>query len=244
MVASDIDAEVPSYLIHGETYGPEFDPVFHKHGIRQMIYTSTEGEERFFPEYFSLPTSRRLHPGGSELGRVAEGYQKISGDSARQQTDVIGTVVAGWADAGLHPETFWLGYAAITAAGWRPASRSAQESAAVVYQLFYGDGATQMNRVYQLMSQQAQFWSDSWERHASSRKPIFGYSEGVYNPRKVVQDPTLALPPAPDRSFQFDASWFGANARRLELASYSLADNDELLGLLEEKSGQCEAEPL
>ena len=233
LVASDIEA-LPGHLVNGETYGPEFDPVFHRHGIRQMIYTSTQGEERFFPDYFSLPMSRRLHPGVPGVGRVAEGFDKISGDPARTKTDIIGTVVAGWADAGLHPEVFWLGYAAITAAGWRPGSRSAQESAAAFYKLFYGDGAVNMDRVYQLMSQQAQFWADSWEQGPSSRKPIFGYSAGIYNPRKPVKGPTLTLPAVPGPDLKFDASWIGVNARRLELASNSLADNDGLLGLLEE----------
>ena len=36
-------ASLPSYLINGELYGPQFDPVFKAHGIRQLIYTSTEG---------------------------------------------------------------------------------------------------------------------------------------------------------------------------------------------------------
>jgi hexosaminidase len=225
---------LPAYLVNGETYGPQFDPLFHKRGIQQMIYTSTQGEERFFPDYFSLPESRRLHHGRApETGRVADGYEKISNDPARGQTDIIGTTVAGWADAGLHPETFWLGYATITAAAWRPASRSPQESAAAFYKLFYGDGAAGMDRIYQLMSQQAQFWTDSWERGPSWRKPIFGYSEGIYNPRKPLQDPTLALPAPPDPDLKFDASWRERNARRLELTAASLADNDELLGLLE-----------
>jgi hexosaminidase len=230
---ADIES-LPAYLVNGETYGPEFDPLYHKHGIRQMIYTSTQGEERFFPDYFSLPDSRRLHPRATGAGRVADGYGKISDDPARGRTDIIGTTVAGWADAGLHPETFWLGYATITAAAWRPGSRPAQESAAAFYKLFYGDGASGMDRVYQLMSQQAQFWTDSWEQGPSYRKPIFGYSEGIYNPRRPVKDPTLALPPPPGPDLKFDASWTARNARRLELAADSLADNDELLGLLEQ----------
>ena len=239
LVPSDIEA-LPPYLVNGETYGPTFDPVFHRRGMRQMIYTSTQGEERFFPDYFNLPGSRRLHPGAPDAGRVAGGYRKISFDAARGQTDLIGTVVAGWADAGLHPETFWLGYATITAAGWRPASRSAEESAAVFYKLFYGDGAIHMNRVYQLMSEQAQFWSDSWERGPSWRKPIFGYSEGIYHPRKPLKDDTLALPAAPAPDLKFDPSWIAENARRLQLASDSLADNDELAGLLHENMRSVE----
>ena len=239
LVPSDIEA-LPPYLVNGETYGPEFDPVFHRRGIRQTIYTSTQGEERFFPDYFSLPSSRRVHPRAPDAGRIADGYRKISFDTARGQTDLIGTVVAAWADAGLHPETFWLGYATITAAGWRPASRSAEESAAVFYKLFYGDDAIQMNRVYQLMSEQAQFWSDSWERGPSWRKPIFGYSEGIYNPRKPLKDDTLALPAVPGPDLKFDPGWIAGNARRLQLAGDSLADNDELAGLLHENMRSVE----
>ena len=234
MVVSDIES-VPSYMVNGEVYGPDFDPVFKKHGIRQMIYTSTQGEERLFPDYFSLPNARRLHPARPQTGRVADGYEKIAFDQAREQTDIIGAVVAGWADAGLHTETFWLGYTTITAAGWKPGPRSAQESSAVFYKLFYGDGAVNMNRVYQLMSEQAQFWSDSWEQHNSSRIGLFGNSDGIFNPRRPERDPTIALPPAPGPDLKTTATnWGHENARRLQLAADSLSDNDELLGLLEE----------
>jgi len=235
LVVSDIES-LPPYVVNGEVYGPDFDPVFHKRGIEQMIYTSTQGEERFFPDYFSLPDARRLHPSRAEANRVADGYRKIAFDQARQQTDLIGAVVAGWADAGLHPETFWLGYTSITAAAWRPGSRTAQESSAAFYRLFYGDGAVNMNRVYQLMSEQAQVWSDSWEPGPSSRIGLFGYSEGIYNPRKPVKDQTLKLPAAagPDLKASGAKFWLSDNARRLHLATDALADNDELLGLLEE----------
>ncbi len=229
----DIES-LPSYLVNGEVYGPEFDPVYHKHGIQQMIYTSTQGEERFFPDYFNLPSSRRLHHGGSGPGRIADGFGKISYDTSRTQTDLIGAFVAGWADAGLHPEAFWLGYTTITAAAWKPESPSPQEASAAFYKLFYGDAAFNMNRVYQLMSEQAQSWADTWDQGISLRKPIWGYSEGIYNPRKPVKDPTLPLPVAPGPNLKFDSSWITKNARRLELAADSMRDNDELLALLHE----------
>jgi hypothetical protein len=54
---------LPNYLVNGEVYGPQSDPVFRAHGIRQMIYTSTEGEEQLFPRYYLLPWSQRFHPG-------------------------------------------------------------------------------------------------------------------------------------------------------------------------------------
>src|SRR5260370_12263564 len=91
-----------------------------------------------------------------------------------------------------------------------------------------------MNRVYQLMSEQAQFWSDSWERGPSWRKPIFGNSDHIYSPRKPLKDDTLGLPAAPGPDLKFDPSWMTGNVLRLQLASDSLADNDELAGLLQE----------
>ena len=60
---SDISS-LPSHIVNGETYGHDYDPLYKAHGIRQMIYTSTQGEEHLFPNYFSLPNSRR-HPPGS-----------------------------------------------------------------------------------------------------------------------------------------------------------------------------------
>src|SRR5215831_14877812 len=122
MVPGDI-ASLPSYLVNGEVYGPLYDPVFKAHGIRQMVYTSTEGEEQLFPEYYPLPSSERLHPGPSDGRRVQEMVDLISftslaalssvrPDAPKQnQADLMGVFVAGWADPGLHPETFWLGYA-------------------------------------------------------------------------------------------------------------------------------------
>ena len=52
-------------MVNGEVYGPQFDPVFKKHGIREMIYTSSEGEEKLFPDYFALPGVKAASPGRS-----------------------------------------------------------------------------------------------------------------------------------------------------------------------------------
>lgn len=223
-------ALLPRHLVNGEIYGPDYDPLYRKHGIRQMIYTSTQGgEARFFPDYFTLPNSRRLHPVASQVDRLRDAYRTISYSPSRAHADLIGSVVAGWGDMGLHPETFWLGYATIAAAGWSPGSVSIDEAAAAFYRVFYGDSVTRMDRLYQLMSQQSHFWLDSWEWGPSPRKPLFGNSAGVFVPRKAVQDQTLNLPQAGGA-----AEWLKSNERRLQLAAEFLAENDELLGLLEE----------
>jgi hexosaminidase len=70
-------ASLPSHIVNGEVYGPPFDPVFKKHGIREMIYTSTEGEEKLFPEYFAIAESKRLHPGRPAAQRVSDTFRKI-----------------------------------------------------------------------------------------------------------------------------------------------------------------------
>jgi hypothetical protein len=67
------------------------------------------------------------------------------------------------------------------------------------------------------------------------RVGLFGYSHGIYNPRKPVKNPTLTLRPALDLiSNDAGGAWRSNSARRLQLAADAVADSDELLGLLEE----------
>ncbi len=242
MKPGDIDA-LPSYMINGEVYGPEFDPVFKKHGIRQTIYVSTQGEERHFPGYFPPPPEQRLHPETRPrlTSRVEETIHKISTDAARQNADLMGVVNAGWADAGLHPETFWLGYAAGTAAAWHPGAGDAEEAMSNFYRLFYGWHAVDVERLYRLMSSQAQFWSDSWETGPSkSRKPIWGNSNRIYSPRQPARDQLIPLPPAPTAELKYNSTWRKDNARRLELAAGLMHQNDELLDLLRQNLRQAD----
>ena len=242
----DIDA-LPNYMINGELYGPKFDPVFRAHGIRQMIYTSTEGEEQLFPQYYILPSSERLHPQQpAQVGRVQEIFDQNSFTSLENlsstrpdfaqanQADVMGCFVAGWADPGLHPETFWLGYATGPASAWHRAAPDPKEMESSFYQLFYGPRAAGMGRLYQLMSEQAQFWEDSWEKGASSaRSPIWGESYGIFNPPRPAHDQYLPFLPAPSSPvLHLDYDWLPGNTRRLALAGDFLAQNDELQDLI------------
>ncbi|MGH9469089.1 MAG: glycoside hydrolase family 20 zincin-like fold domain-containing protein [Terriglobia bacterium] len=236
MKPSDIPS-LPSWVVNGEVYGPEFNAALKAHGIRQMIYVSTEGDEPMFPSYFDLPPSQLFNPlrEGHELQGM---FRHISFDSSRQQSDLIGVFVAGWGDEGLHPTTFWLGYATGASWGWRPASPSPLEAMSSFFRLFYGPGATDMGRIYQLMSTQAEFWNSSWDTEPSqARKPIFGNSYGIFNPRRPARDQTLPLPPVPQGEYlRLGYDWGKANARRLELAQESILKNDELEALLRENA--------
>ncbi|HZU28670.1 MAG TPA: glycoside hydrolase family 20 zincin-like fold domain-containing protein [Bryobacteraceae bacterium] len=231
---SDIGA-LPPWIINGETYGPDFDSIYRAHGIRQMIYTSTEGEEKLFPDYFIVPPPRNLHAERGGEPRVAGAVRQIQADSARRNSDLIGLFVAGWADMGLHPETFWLGYATIPATGWNPTGPDPRELMSEFYPLFYGRAAAEnMDRIYQLMSYQAQLWNGTWDGvDSTARKPIWGYSEGIYKPPRPAHDQAIPLPGAPGVSdLAYDGNWSRENARRLDVAETAVAGNDELLGLL------------
>ena len=251
LVPEDIPA-LPNYLINGEVYGPKFDPAFKAHGIRQMLFTSTVGwKEFFFPDYYVRPATDALpgpadgqyEPAPESRGTVQAMFDLISLSPARSQADLMGTFVAGWADTGLHPETFWLGYATGSAAAWHPGSPDPAESMSCFYRLFYGPGAANMARLYQLMSTQAQFWKESWETVASlARTPIWGdYPRDVFNPPHPAQDQTLPLLPVPSSDLlRVGYDWSALNTRRLELASHLRPQNDELLGLLHDNQSRVQ----
>jgi hypothetical protein len=232
---------LPPHIVNGETYGREHDTIYKSHDIRQMIYSSSQGEEKLFPEYFPLPAARRLHPARPAPRRVYDTFQTISFNPARQYADLMGTLNAAWGDAGLHPETFWLGYAGAAAAAWHPGAPDPGETMASFYAVFYGLRVAGMDRVYELMSGQAQFWSDSWESAVSvARKPIWGNSEGPFEKPRPARDLRLPLPPVPSAELAYAGQWSTENARRLELASAFLVENDELLGLLRENLPRAE----
>jgi len=242
LAPGDIDS-VPSNFIGDMTFGPKFDPVFKAHGIRQKIYINIHmGDSFFFPFYYLLPDSRRLHPPISDAPTVAvvpKMFEKVSFDLARKQADLIGVIDTGWADEGMHAETFWLGYVTGLGWAWHPATPSPQEATDSFFSLFYGPDTENMGRVYQLMSLQARFWLDSWDDIATTtRKPLFGTFNEIYNPPKPSSyiwdiDQNLPLPPLPSPDYlNLAYDWNAQNAKRVQLASEYLQENDELLALL------------
>jgi hexosaminidase len=244
-------AAVPGYMVNGEVYGPEFDPVFKAHGVRQLIFTSTVGwKELLFSNYYMLPSRDHIpsRSGGAYEavtqgpGYVGQMLDTIENTSARKNADLMGTFVAGWADTGVHPEGMWLGYATGSASAWHPKAASEQELMSLFYPLFYGDTASNMGRLYQLMSEQGQFFKESWETVASdARTPIWGDWDRINHPPQPAEDQTLPLPPLPAAgALALPYDWTALSERRLELAGRFLADNDELFDLLHRNLQQVE----
>lgn len=224
---------LPAHIVNGETNGEAFDPIYKQRGIRQMMYNATEGEENLFPQYHLWPVTGRIHPLHETDRRVPDAVAKIIADPARRNADLLGLVIAGWGDMGVHPETFWLGYATITATGWHPVSTGTQQSTSAFYPLFYGAETINMDRVYQLMSFQAQIWTDTWDqKDSTARKPIWGSSDRIFSPAHPAHDHTLELPPVPSADLKRSGTWNHSNSRRIQMAAQATAENEELIGLL------------
>ena len=230
LLAEDIPL-LPSGLINGELFSPEYNKAFHARGIPQMIYTNSQPLDPLFPFYYVLAGKDQVHPGAVEE-RATTVFNEISYTSGRGETDIVGAGVFAWGDHGPHPETFWLGYAVGASAAWHPGSPDPHELTHRFYRSFYGEGAVQMGRLYQLMSTQAQFFATSWERQPSDTLPlIFGYSYGLgpFTPEIA----TLPLPPMPEPGYlRIKGNWSQDNSMRLELAAKALVENDELENLL------------
>ena len=163
--------------------------------------------------------------------RISQLFNEISFWRARNFADLVGVDVCAWGDEGLHPETFWLGFGGRS---WMElASRIARSGGGKeqLYRLFYGRGAENMDRLYQLMSTQAEFWASSWDWGLPRSPILFGNSDGI---RPIAPgDQVISLPPLPKGDYlRLDYDWTRVNEKRLLLSQNSLADNDELLGLL------------
>ncbi|MCW3118399.1 MAG: hypothetical protein JWM28_2481, partial [Chitinophagaceae bacterium] len=225
---------LPAHLING-VYDSAWAPAFKSQGMRQMIYTSIQGEEPLFPNYYPLPADSMLHKDKAiGKGNVRNALETIKQAVAEKKADLMGVIVAGWADAGLHPETFWLGYATGAAAGWNNSDATDKELTDHFYKSFYRSGTIQMGRVYQLLSKQAQFFDDSWEwQNSDLRTPIFGNHAEVYKTPHPALDQTLqALPVPGGKNLSVNKLWGVNNEKRLRLTDAFLKDNDELINLI------------
>jgi hexosaminidase len=252
LAVNDINS-IPSHIING-VYNKDWAPKIKAHGMRQLIYTSTQGVEPHFPNYHKLPakkpapvnravvlTDDEEQQGELAKGRVGEVLNGITTTIAAGNADLMGVIVAAWGDAGLNPETFWLGYAAGAAAGWNNKGMTAQDLSNRFYNSFYGRNNVNMDRVYQLLSTQADFWDKSWDWQLSNwRTPIFGNSYKIYDTPRLAKDQTLPLLPVSGSNLSFDNTWNNNNKARLEAAEKYLQENNELMQLLNENIHQVD----
>jgi len=235
---------LPSHIING-VYDPNTADKFKAHGMRQLIYTSIQGEEPLFPNYYWMPPEVFSAKSSSAIageqaqaalpkGRVNEVLNGVMEARSGGKSDLMGVLVAGWGDGGLNPETFWLGYATGAAAGWNCTAATAENLSTRFYTSFYGSNTDSIDKVYKLLSTQAEFWAKSWEwAPFKNRTPIVGYSEGVYDTPKLAKDQFLpALPVPSGADLSLNKNWNTDNKVLLKAVEKFLQENDELMNLL------------
>jgi hexosaminidase len=231
---------LPSHLVNG-VYNKQIAADYKKHGIRQFVYTSTQGAEPIFPNYYPLHTKTAVMADGSDRssGRVAGILREINTAFTENLSSFMGVVIAGWADAGPHPETFWLGYTTGSAAGWNNKNISAADASARFMNAFYGPGQKDMDSVYRILSVQAEFHTASWDWIASPWRPMIkGNSDSLF--LKPERDQTLPLLPVPESgSLAITNKAYPVNAQRLATAQSMLPRNQYALQLLNDNKSRA-----
>jgi len=206
-----------------------------QHGLRHLAYTSIQGAELLFPNYFLYDNDRYVARG--HLTSVAE---EIS--VRARPAKPIGVFGAAWDDSGLHNETFWLGWTMVAQNAWAPGVASAAQTTAEFMDVFYGPRVSQMVEVYQALQRQARFFEGSWDRVVSRvRGPGYGnsYGKGIGTTR---YDQTLPKPPLPalpglDFTPVYNSGKYG---KLVDSARAAAIENDLLTYRIQENIGRAE----
>jgi hypothetical protein len=226
LLAKDISL-LPADLINGVMgTGKTFLDMQAKQGIRQLAYSSIQGSERLFSNYWSpnyLGISRTIREG------IAAGASPV------------GSFAAAWDDSGLHEEVFHLGWATVTQYAWNIYGPTSEQTVADFMDVFYGPDSPDMTSVYRLLIEGAQFFGSGWDRITSKeRGPGFGNSNGKGMGTRRT-DEILGVPEIPEALTLKIAPKFSENYNELIARAEDMKlKNDELTDLLTRYPGQVE----
>jgi hypothetical protein len=125
---------------------------------------------------------------------------------------VKGVLNTAWEDAGVHPETYWMGFLASAEYSWSSKTPPAAEFRDKFFELFYGaDGG--LSKVYEILSEPGFV-----RRESSWTRPF----------------EALDLPPIPDTNFRVADSWLEKNRGLVEEAGKRRAKFQEAVRILTE----------
>jgi len=217
---------LPPDVIDGVMGEEEYLKPENELGMRQLIYTSMQGEELFFPNH--LPNDQNVG------GRIKSTFRDVT-SSRVWKAKPIGIFGAAWGDSGLHNETFWLGWAAVAEMGWRPEALSAEQMVAEFMSIYYGPRVSGMVEVYRGLQAQSRFYERSWDRVVSKvRGPGYGnsYGKGIGTTRYDQTLPQPAIPAIPGLSFA--PVYVGHYGTLVEEARRMALENDILINRIHE----------
>ncbi|MFQ6047933.1 MAG: hypothetical protein ACE5K7_01030, partial [Phycisphaerae bacterium] len=181
---------------------------------------------KLFPNYFTYQRHAQPTP-----GRLAAVYEStLRGTASRGNP--IGTFAAAWDDAGLHNETFWLGWATMAQYAWTPGTPSLEQTVTEFMEIYYGPNisAAEMVEAYRSLQRGARFWEDSWRRVKSKvRPPAYGSSrgKGIGTRRTDLTLTPPQLPALPDLKIRRRFS--SRHAQALSEAPQRLHENERLI---------------
>lgn len=196
--------------------------------VKQFAYSSMQGSEWLFPNYF-----RGKYRGRDIEGRLSDAANTVS-KAFENKSDLLGSFAAAWDDAGLHNELFWLGWATVTQYSWSLGIPELEQSTADFMDVFYGSGSSDIIGDFRRLQEGARFYEDLWDRVISrERGPGYGSSHG-----KGIGidrfDLTLRLPPLPTRGDIVMVPEFNARyADKITEAAKLLSENDQLISHLQ-----------
>jgi len=198
-----------------------------KAGIEQLSYNSIQGSELLFPNYFSTTYRDRQID-----GRLSDTYGAVLNLESRG-ANLIGTFAAAWDDAGLHNETFWLGWATVTQYGWTKSTPVLQQSIADFMDVFYGFDSPDMVETYVLLEEGARFYEALWDRVPSKeRGKGYGssFGKGIGGD---ISDLLIQMPSNPSvNDLNLAPSFRYKYEQKIEEASLLLKKNDLLISQL------------
>jgi hypothetical protein len=224
LLPKDISLLPPSIIngIMGED--KTFLEVQKKIGMRQLAYNSLQGAEPLFSDYSKYPVFTSTVRNGIKAG-----------------ANPIGSFAAAWDDSGLHEEVFHLGWASITQYAWNPYGPAYEQTMADFIDVFYGANSPDMNSVYKLLNEGAQFYRRGWDRVTSTeRGPGYGnsFGKGIGTERT---DDLLRLPEIPlDKNLKPNNKYTTEHNKIIGQAEELEVKNDELLNKLARYIGQVE----
>ncbi len=241
----DKDMErLPSDLIDGIVGESGFYDIEKRKGMRQLIYSSTQGAEYLFPDHFaieSIPRDAATSESATVLttGRLQSSYATLA-SSRVWKVNPIGSFAAAWGDSGLHSETFWLGWSSVARWAWNPGVPGPDQHAEEFMNIYYGHRVQGMTELYRSLQRQARYWQRSWDEVTSRvRKSGYGNSRGpgIGTER---DDLTLSPPALPDASTLAFQPSFRVKYKNLIAAAPALSlSNDQLQHILIANMGRA-----
>jgi hypothetical protein len=105
---------------------------------------------------------------------------------------IKGVLNTAWEDAGVHPETYWIGFVCSAEYAWSSRKPGIEEFLGKFFPLFYGRNQQDLGKAYSTLSEKGFIRAESsWTKEFEA----------------------LDLPPLPDTAFRVDSGWAGKHSR-------------------------------